>query len=429
MKMKKLYLLLIFLAGIFTASSQNAPIDFEAGGNGTDWTWTVFENDTNPLLEIVANPDPSGINTSETVAKFTALQLGQPYAGVESMHGSDIGTFDLTASNALVNIMVYKTKISDVGIKYVTPSGGAQMELKVANTLVNQWELITIDFSDYIGLGETTGLDQIVIFPDFIARDADDVIYFDNISFGPFEQGEIIELPVDFELDTDYGIIGFEGAESEVVSNPDLSGANTSETVVKSVKTEGSQFYAGTAMGLDTPIDFSESESISIKTWSPKANIPVRLKLEAAGGVFVELDTNTTLENQWETLTWDFSGQTAGIDFTTVVVFFEFVPDLPGDGSTYYYDDIEVTQALSISDYESFSISSFPNPVKNIWNVSSIDEISQINIYNILGENVATFSPYTNTYSLDMSHFNSGIYLMKIVSSIGETHTLKVLKN
>ena len=427
--MKKLYLLMMFLAGIFTATSQNAPIDFEAGGNGADWTWTVFENDTNPPLEIVANPDPTGINTTETVAKFTALQLGQAYAGVESMHGSDIGTFDLTASNALVNIMVYKTKISDIGIKYVTPSGGAQMELKVANTLVNQWELITIDFSDYIGLGETTGLDQIVIFPDFIARDVDDVIYFDNISFGPFEQGEIIELPVDFELDTDYGIIGFEGAESEVVSNPDLSGANTSETVVKSVKTEGSQFYAGTAMGIDTPIDFSESESISIKTWSPKANIPVRLKLEAAGGVFVELDTNTTLENQWETLTWDFSGQTAGIDFTTVVVFFEFVPDLPGDGSTYYYDDIEVTQALSISDYESFSISSFPNPVKNIWNVSSIDEISQINIYNILGENVATFSPYTNTYSLDMSHFNSGIYLLEIVSLKGETNTLKVLKN
>ena len=427
--MKKQYLLLMFLAGIFTATSQNAPIDFEAGGNGADWTWTVFENDTNPPLEIVVNPDPSGINTSETVAKFTALQLGQPYAGVESMHGSDIGTFDLTASNALVNIMVYKTKISDVGIKYVTPSGGAQMELKVANTVVNQWELITIDFSDYIGLGETTGLDQIVIFPDFIARDADDVIYFDNISFGPFESGENIELPVDFELDTDYGLIGFEGAESAVVANPDTFGENTSETVVETIKTEGAQFYAGTAMGLDAPIDFSESEIISIKTWSPKADIPVRLKLEAAGDVFIELDTNTTLENQWETLTWDFSGQTAGIDFTTVVVFFEFVPDLPGDGSTYYYDDIEVAQALSISDYESFSVSSFPNPVNDTWNVSSADEISQINIYNILGKNVATFSPYKNTYSLDMSHFDSGIYLIKIVSSIGETHTLKVLKN
>ena len=427
--MNKTYFLLASLVFVNIALSQNAPIDFETDGYGADWTWTVFENDTNPPLEIVTNPDPSGINTSETVAKFTALQLGQPFAGVESLHGSDIGTFNLTASNALVNIMVYKTKISDIGIKYVTPSGGAQMELKVANTQVNQWELITIDFSDYIGLPETTGLDQIVIFPDFITRDTDDVIYFDNISFGPFEPGEIIELPVDFELDTDYGIIGFEGAESSVVSNPDVSGENTSETVVETTKTVGAQFYAGTAMGLDTPINFSESESISIKTWSPKADIPVRLKLEAAGGVFIELDTNTTQENQWETLTWDFSGQTSGIDFTTVVIFFEFIPDLPGDGSTYYYDDIEVAQSLSLNSSESFSVSSYPNPVNDTWNVSSLDEISQINIYNILGENITTVSPYMNTYSLDMSHFKSGIYLMKIVSSKGETITLKVLKN
>ncbi len=37
-----------------------------------------------------------------------------------------------------------------------------------------------------------------------------------------------------------------------------------------------------------------------------------------------------------------FSGQTAGMNFNKVVVFFEFVPGLGGDGSTYYYDDIEV---------------------------------------------------------------------------------------
>ena len=156
----QLFIVLIFTTGI----TQNAPIDFEPGGFGDTWTWTVFENDTNPALEIVVNPDSSGINTSETVAKFTALQAGQPFAGVESMHGTDIGVFDLNSTNAIVNIMVWKTKISDIGIKYATPSGGAQMELKVANTLVNQWELISIDFTSYIGLGETTGLDQIVIF-------------------------------------------------------------------------------------------------------------------------------------------------------------------------------------------------------------------------------------------------------------------------
>ena len=108
-------------------------------------------------------------------------------------------------------------------------------------------------------------------------------------------------------------VIGFEGAESAVVANPDASGENTSDTVVETTKTEGAQFFAGTAMTLDVAIDFSESESISIKTWSPKANIPVRLKLEAADQLlFVELDVNTTVESQWETLTWDFTGQTAG---------------------------------------------------------------------------------------------------------------------
>jgi hypothetical protein len=336
-------LLQVFVVLIFTNGiTQNAPIDFEPGGFGDTWTWTVFENGTDPALEIVANPDPSGINTSQTVAKFTALETGQPFAGVESMHGADIGIFDLNPTNAIVNMMVWKTKISDIGIKYATPSGGAQMELKVANTLVNQWELISIDFTSYIGLGETTGLDQIIIFPDFIDREADDIIYFDNITFGPAVPGDVIELPVDFELAVDYDIIGFEGAEVTVEANPDMSGINVSNTVVKSTKTNGAAFFAGSAMGLTVPIDFSISESVSIKTWSPKADIPVRLKLEGPGGEFIELDVNTTLENEWETLTWDFTGQTAGVDWLTVVLFFEFVIDLPGDGTTYYYDDIRV---------------------------------------------------------------------------------------
>ncbi len=165
--------------------AQNAPIDFEAGGFGADWTWTVFENDTNPPVEIIANPDPSGINTSATVAKFTALQTGQPWAGTESQHGSDIGVFTLNASNSTVKIMVWKPVISDVGIKFVLPNSDALVELKVPNTLVNQWEELTFDFSSRIDHPATIGQDQIVIFPDFDlgGRTSDNVCYFDNITF------------------------------------------------------------------------------------------------------------------------------------------------------------------------------------------------------------------------------------------------------
>ena len=180
--MKRFLLLLLFIGLVW---GQNSPIDFETGGYGATWTWTVFENGSNPSLEIVTNPNTSGINSSATVAKFTALQVGQPHAGCESLHGSDIGTFSLDATNSTLKIMVYKTVISDVGLKFVIPTSGSLGEIKVANTVTNAWEELTFDFSSHIGLTEAIGIDQIVVFPDFNlgGRTQDNIIYFDNISF------------------------------------------------------------------------------------------------------------------------------------------------------------------------------------------------------------------------------------------------------
>jgi hypothetical protein len=115
--------------------------------------------------------------------------------------------------------------------------------------------------------------------------------------------------------------------------------------VVESIKTVGAQFFAGTVIPLEAPIDFSSTQKISIKVFSPKANIPIRLKLETSNGgsEFVELDRNTTVTNQWEEIVWDFTGDPQiGLDFVQIVLFFEFVVDLPGDGSTYYFDDIQL---------------------------------------------------------------------------------------
>jgi len=181
--MRKILLVIMIVSGFLFA--QNSPIDFETGGYGATWTWTVFENGSNPSLEIVTNPNTGGINSSATVAKFTALQTGQPWAGCESQHGSDIGTFSLDATNSTVKIMVYKTVISDVGLKFVIPSSGSLGEIKVANTVTNAWEELTFDFSSHIGLPEAIGIDQIVVFPDFDlgGRTQDNIIYFDNISF------------------------------------------------------------------------------------------------------------------------------------------------------------------------------------------------------------------------------------------------------
>lgn len=164
--------------GTFTLDNA---IDFEPSGFGAGWTWNVFENGSNPALQFVANPNPAGINTSSTVAKFTALQVGQPYAGTETAHGaSGMPVFNLDAAHKIVKIMVYKTVTSDVGIKFAKPDGFSFGEIKVPNTVVNGWQQLTFDFTAQL----QAGYDQIIIFPDFNARGSDNVIYFDNITFG-----------------------------------------------------------------------------------------------------------------------------------------------------------------------------------------------------------------------------------------------------
>lgn len=162
-----------------------ATIDFESGGVGASFNWNVFENVDNPALEIVSNPAPDGVNGSTTVAKITARQGGAPWVGTETVHGQ-FGPMTLDASNSTVKIMVYKSVISDVGIKFAIANGGAQPEIKVSNTVVNQWEELTFDFSGNIGTFESIDISQIIVFPDFnlSGRTSDTVSYFDNISFG-----------------------------------------------------------------------------------------------------------------------------------------------------------------------------------------------------------------------------------------------------
>ncbi|MFZ1748577.1 MAG: hypothetical protein WAU01_00220, partial [Saprospiraceae bacterium] len=186
--MKNILTKITFLLLVTKAlTAQNAPIDFETTGKGAVWTWTVFENATNPALEIINNPSASGLNTSAKVAKFTALKAGQTYAGCESSHGTkDLGSFTLDTTNSIIKIMVWKTTISNVGIKLVAATGWSQGEIKVPNTKVNEWEELTFDFSAFINPPASEGkLDQIVIFPDFAnaARLQDNIVYFDNITF------------------------------------------------------------------------------------------------------------------------------------------------------------------------------------------------------------------------------------------------------
>ena len=164
--------------------SQVNPIDFEAGGNGADWTFTKISNDgMSPEVMIIDNPDISGINTSAKVAQYTTILGDFEFQGFFT---DDAGAFTLDATNNIIKMKVWKPVISNIGFKLEGDNGNLPNdmgELKVPNTLINQWEEIVFDFSPYIGATQATGLTRIVIFPDFAVRTQDNTIYIDDITF------------------------------------------------------------------------------------------------------------------------------------------------------------------------------------------------------------------------------------------------------
>jgi hypothetical protein len=154
-------------------------------------------------------------------------------------------------------------------------------------------------------------------------------------------------LPVDFESSTlNYAFTNFGGANTAVANNPAINEENTSGKVAKLTKNAGAEVWAGSFLELGEPIDFSTLKKIKIKTWSPKAGIVVKMKLENLTNpdINAEVDVTNTIDNGWEELTFDFSAVDNANKYQRVVVFFDFGNN--GTGADYYFDDIQLTSGV-----------------------------------------------------------------------------------
>jgi len=150
-----------------------------------------------------------------------------------------------------------------------------------------------------------------------------------------------VNLPIDFEatpVTADF--VDFDGGTATVIANPQSSGINTSATVAQIIR-DGGQPWAGSKLILSSTLDFTTNNSFTMKVFSPAAGIPVLFKLEGPGAATPDNVVNTTVANEWETLTWNFSGAPSNT-YNEVVFIFDF--GTVGDGtanSTFLFDDVE----------------------------------------------------------------------------------------
>ncbi len=409
-------ILLVLAASVVFA--QNAPIDFEPDGQGADWAWTVFENDTNPPVEIIANPDPSGANTSSTVAKFTALQTGMPWAGCESQHGADLGEFVLDASNSMIKIMVWKSVISDVGIKLVSSTGWSQGEIKVANTVINQWEEITINFSAFTNPPPEEGvLDQIVIFPDFNldGRTQDNVVYFDNITFN--EQGGTPNDPTT-AAPTPPGrfpedVVSVFSHAYDNVAGTDFNPSWGQSTIVSTIEIDGNATlkyanfnYQGTQFA--EPLDVEIMEFLHLDMWTADAT-SVNVFCISTGPVETAFALPIT-PGQWES--YDIPlGTFTGVDFTDLI---QFKFDGGNGAQTIYLDNLyfykgNPTNTNELAQQNKLKL--YPNPVAQGEVVRLDAQVQQFDVIDLNGRTVLSVN---NTF-LQTGELSKGIYLIRMI--------------
>ena len=90
---------------------------------------------------------------------------------------------------------------------------------------------------------------------------------------------------------------------------------------------------------------------MTLRVYSPVANIPVRLKVEDAADKdkSVETEATVTQANTWQTLTFNFANQASGpalnlsTTYNKVTVFFNFgTTGANGGGGTFYFDDLSM---------------------------------------------------------------------------------------
>ncbi|MEN9987899.1 MAG: hypothetical protein RLZZ585_938 [Bacteroidota bacterium] len=436
--MRKL-LFSIFLMNSLFSIAQNVPISFEQGAFGSTWSWTVFENIGNPPLEIVVNPDVTGLNTSSTVAKFTALQGGMPYAGVECAHG-EVGTFTLTPANCIVKIMVNKPVISNVGIKFATASGASTGELLVANTQINKWEELTFDFTPILGLPTSSGINQVIIFPDFQNRTSTNICYFDNITFGT--PGPPLGTPMTPAPDPNFAAVDVISMFSNVYTDVPVNTWQTawSQGTLNDIQIQGNDTKKYTGLnfvGVETTgsniLNVSNMTHLYLNVWTPNmTEFRVKLvdfgnDLSYAGGDDTEheLTFNPILES-WITLDIPLTNF-VNLASNNHIAQLIFSGNPSGSGVVYVDNVLFHNVVTGIETIQANEMKLYPNPVQNELSIANSENLATIQILSLTGDIILVQKDMT-TATLDVSQLENGLYVCVLKTINGEILQSKFIK-
>lgn len=392
---KRLLVLMTISLSIGYSQTYTLPIDFE-----TPVTVGAFDN---AVGSVATNPSIAGVNLSANVGKLVRPSgLTSNYAGSRIMLTAPLNY----SANPILAMKVYSTQ--PVGYNIICKfEGGAPYEASAVTTKSGEWETLYFNFT---GVNSGTNNQMLFMFNAGGPGNGEEYFFDDVELIASIPAENIVALPINFE--TVVAVGGFDNAVGERVPNPFQTGINTSATVGKLTRPNGGP-YAGSRITLTSPIDFATNPILSMKVYCTEP-IGHLLKVKFEGGVPFERDAFTTKTGEWETLTFDFTGQTLGGNNQML---FMFNAGNSGSGQIYYFDDIEQFAELpsvNVNEIIASDFSLYPNPAQEFIKVNfkSKGEI----LYSIEDLSGKTYisKQSLSTNNIDISYLNSGVYIITL---------------
>ena len=84
-------------------------------------------------------------------------------------------------------------------------------------------------------------------------------------------------------------------------------------------------------------------------------------------------------------------------------------------------------KSLAVNKFDAGSFKAYPNPTTSNWNITSIDDITSVQVYDMLGKSVYAKAASSKEVSVDAAQLSQGVYFARVSTAKG-TSTVKLVR-
>jgi hypothetical protein len=222
-----------------------------------------------------------------------------------------------------------------------------------------------------------------------------------------------------------------------VIDNPDKSGINTSDKVLKFIRwgtDVGGMPWGGFWAQCTPPVNTTETKYVHYMVWKPMVS-PLKFKLEGASVFEVGSANEQTVVNGWQDMVFDFS-ESEGADYGVIALMPDFQDPFETAGAVEMYidnivinDDPNPITGIWENRVEN-EISMYPNPFTDAINMNLTRDMNSIVISNIMGQQLYKIENVARgPINIDASALENGVYIITLTDSDNKVSSAKLLKN